>query len=189
MSMRRWIDETGISWWEVSKEGADPVSLQGPGPCRGLISVPREEFEARFTKLPLPTGSPLLDDSARVVRLASHRAAKLLGLGYDYLAGIPVSSSSPHLDLVRIYLLLSKLVADKDSIRSWMQLHNSYFGDSPLNVVRSSEGLKRVASYLEVMSHGSDLLDLARGQENLDNGVFSGIVEHYKPSKELGIKK
>lgn len=188
--MMAWIDKTGTSWWEISKEGADPVSLQGPGPCRGIISVPREEFEARFTKLPLPTGSRLLDDSVRVVRLASNRAANLLGLGYDYLKGLPISPSSPHLDLIRIYLLLSTLASGNDSVRSWMQLHNSYFGDSPLNVVRSgAEGLKRVVSYLEVMSHGSDLLDLARGQESQEKGVFFGIVEHYKPSKELGIKK
>jgi len=49
-----WADESGTTWWEVTQEGADPVGLQGPGPCRGLQYVPRLEFDSRFTLVTAP---------------------------------------------------------------------------------------------------------------------------------------
>jgi len=43
---------TSMPWTEVSPPGADPVSLSGPGPCRGMRSVPRADFERNYVKVP-----------------------------------------------------------------------------------------------------------------------------------------
>ena len=79
---KHWVDEGGTSWWEVSKEGADPVSLQGPGPCRGLRSVPREELEATFTLAPLLTGVRLQENENGIFSgiVEHYKPSKKLGL-------------------------------------------------------------------------------------------------------------
>jgi hypothetical protein len=50
---RRYREREGSTWTEVSPVGADPVSLSGPGPCRGMREVPREVLERDFEEVTL----------------------------------------------------------------------------------------------------------------------------------------
>lgn len=42
----------GEFWTVVSKPGADPVMLSGPGLCRAMCSVSRDDFERFFQEVP-----------------------------------------------------------------------------------------------------------------------------------------
>lgn len=180
-----WVDKSGTTWWEVTQEGVDPVGLQGPGPCRGLQYVPRQEFDSNFTPASDPLFPDLPQDDTGLILLASTRAAYLLGLDRTYISSMgAVSNGSTHLQILKVYLLLHDILGSEgDVISRWMRSYNTYLCGIPLDLVKTNNGRDDLITYLSVMARKEPLQRLCYAQANKENAWVTDVVSLYKPSK------
>lgn len=126
------------------------------------MSIPSPQLPAQ--------AAPSEDEAGRVLAKATLRAALLLGLNGRQLAEIIGSSESTVSRMadgarplapgskpgqlatlvIRVYRSLDALVGNDSQARlRWLQSYNEALGTTPLQALRTPEGLVRVVTYLD----------------------------------------
>jgi uncharacterized protein (DUF2384 family) len=119
--------------------------------------------------LAVPQAQQSRPDSAEVLGKAVTRAAERLGISRALLAGI-LGVSAPtvtrlhaggyRLDprrkewefallFVRVFRSLDSIVGDEQTARGWLLSDNRVLNGRPIDLIRQTEGLVRVAQYLD----------------------------------------
>ena len=84
---------------------------------------------------------------ANILEISQARAKALFA--EEYLLDANLDEWARALYFIRLFTALDSLLSDNKSDRLWLTSHNIALGDTPLNLIQSSQGLISVLHYVE----------------------------------------